>query len=718
MKKRYTWYVILLVVFVWIPLRYAQILNARGDDTLLSVFRADQVVEVTIPPELTVFEALTNIFGQITQHMSYRELLSDEDITRLKSISATFYTETPLHWRIALRETLRPHELDYLVDDDVVRIGFADEIDRHHRAFEQERLRRNRTRIEVNFAEGVPLYSALIFIRAEAGINMNFDYMEPQDRRIARDRPLRADEVDDEVPAGPMTTYATPEDQAIEWRVVLREVLSPFNYDFIEVDGVVRPMKQERAARFRQQQLDAQPLVTRLVRVYHASPVDIVERISNIDGLFRRQGAFIRVVHSDRDHSHSRRFTGTTLTAPRAEGTTLGGDVGGFTRYGAMHRFRVPPSVLIGDVENNLERIESLIRVLDVREQQVVIEAKIFEVSTDSARRIGVDWERLGGAGAFESFMEREQERGRTREVRDEQTVRYELSTATTEEGVERTIGAQETEEYQRSLERAFRRMSQTGYSAILNPLEFNFFWEAVQQDSAFQVLSQPILVIGDHSEAVIRVGGLDPIVRQERTYIAQREAFEITYEADYVQTGISLWVVPEISPDGRMVRLSIHPQTLDNVGEIRVGPDGAGGIFPIFSIREIDTRVTVPSGHTLLLGGLIEGDTGKVQRKVPMLGDIPVLGRLFRWERDIRDGRNLVILMTPTILDDDVPTTGYEDPARPYLTDLTRGLGRDLEGHRPSVDETIRERRIKEHDERDEAREERRRRSTRYGTR
>jgi type II secretory pathway component GspD/PulD (secretin) len=668
---------------------------------------------ITLRKGLTAHDALLRIFDQIPLQLNYLEMLTPDDLKELQQQVATFYTDTPLAWEKALHEVIHPYGLDFMEDNGIVRIGPAVKIEQRLQAIEQERLRRNRTRIHVNFAEGTPLYSALLFIRSEAGININFDYMDPADRNLPLAQEDRSVDAGTTRPVVNSTTYSTPEGQPVEWRVVLREVLNPFDYDFVEHNGVVRPMKSKLADDWKQKQIDMRPLHTRMVRVYHASPSDIVERADDVKDLLRHKDAFIKTIGKDQEHSHSRRFSGSSLNAPSGSGETMGGEVGSGAQYGSMHRFRVPPSLLIADVEENLERIDGFIRLLDVRERQVLIEAKIFELSANSGRSVGVDWGslddvRLGGGGEFSSSFSRGQDRARTRGTEEERLTGYETITRTTENGVERTIAASDTESFDEFVQKTFARLSASGYSAILNPLQFSFFWQAAQQAEDFEVLSQPILVIGDHSEAVIRVGTLEPIVSAERTFVGDDARPETIYDADYVQTGISLWVVPEISPDGKSLRLSIHPQTLANVGVVRpvaaVGENTDVGVFPIFSIREIDTRVIVPSGHTLILGGLIESGTGKQERKVPLLGDIPVLGRLFRWESAGRDGRNLVILLTPTILDDELPDTGYEAAASPYLTDLNRGLGRDLNNRRPDVDEVVRERRDVDQRNREEA--------------
>ena len=145
---------------------------------------------------------------------------------------------------------------------------------------------------------------------------------------------------------------------------------------------------------------------------------------------------------------------------------------------------------------------------------------------------------------------------------------------------------------------------------------------------------------------------------------------------------GVVLEAKPTIGPDGYTIDLELNPKVTDFDGFINYGSpiNGVGyrdGLFsvngivsvpalipvsqtlttntinqPVFSVREVNTFVTVWDGQTVALGGLIREDVQKVQDKVPILGDIPMAGRLFRSDADQKIKKNLVIFVTPRILD------------------------------------------------------------------
>ena len=140
---------------------------------------------------------------------------------------------------------------------------------------------------------------------------------------------------------------------------------------------------------------------------------------------------------------------------------------------------------------------------------------------------------------------------------------------------------------------------------------------------------------------------------------------------------GVTLEAKPTIASDGFTIDLELHPQVVDFDGFINYGsPINAVGqqrrtdtlglaLYPfaetltentinqpVFSVRDVTTVVTVTDGQTVALGGLIREDVQKVQDKIPFLGDIPLAGRLFRSDSDQKLKKNLVIFVTPIILD------------------------------------------------------------------
>lgn len=154
--------------------------------------------------------------------------------------------------------------------------------------------------------------------------------------------------------------------------------------------------------------------------------------------------------------------------------------------------------------------------------------------------------------------------------------------------------------------------------------------------------------------------------------------------------TGPTLDVIPYVSADGHSIQMTIIPSVVEYLGNdaspFTGGINGAGlrpdqppVPLPRVGVRQVVTSVNVWDGQTVVLGGLISDNVSTRRDKVPVLGDVPVLGRLFRSESSVKTKKNLLILVTPTIIDPagkrvhdpnalpfDPATTAANSPARP----------------------------------------------------
>lgn len=169
---------------------------------------------------------------------------------------------------------------------------------------------------------------------------------------------------------------------------------------------------------------------------------------------------------------------------------------------------------------------------------------------------------------------------------------------------------------------------------------------------------------------------------------------------------GVVLEATPKIGPDGYTIDLELNPRVTDFDGFINYGsPINAVGYErnvvdplirepvlktlttntikqPVFSIREVNTCVTVWDGQTIALGGLIREDVQKIQDKVPFLGDMPLAGRLFRSDVDQKIKKNLVIFVTPRILD----AEGQPRRADAEESEIVTPLGLPTDLPQPSI--------------------------------
>jgi len=680
--------------------------------------------QVTVPANVTALEAIQSVFDQ-THHVPVLTLVPTNVLPSLETDPCVFSTDRPVKWDQAIGEIIRPYPLDFHEEEQIVRFGLHDDIEVLRGEYEHARLERNHTRMQnVNFSGGLEIYEAVCFIQEYAKVNVTFDYLQTQQARqdfgllaTQRGDPPVAAEGEEAPPPPPpekKTTYRTPEGVRYEWRTVLAEVLEPHGYGFVEVRGTVRILTRADVAKHRQALINARPLVTRIVRVRHADPEKIVTLLSGKGGcappvegdpaggvtghrLLKHSLGVIQVAQPWNEDS--KRYIGSAGGETLRTGGRGGGEMGGAPRltinYGQLNRPTTPPSILIRDVEENLDNVEQRIRELDKPGRQILIEARVLDLGQNADRELGLKINEFGGTiGPVRIDM------GHSRTERDTDSTDYSFnSSLRSEEDDVRGFYDPAPEEsgdryssvdtwhsdstLSRTLTSTFGKDRSFSRLATLTPFQMEATWRALQDAGDTKVVSQPIIVVGDHSEAVIRVATMEPVLNLTVDYLNENPNAVQSYEWQTLSVGITLWVLPEICADAKSIRLGVHPQVTEKVGESVEAPDGSK--YPILEARELDTRVIVPDGNTLLMGGLLKSTGTFTERKVPILGDIPLLSFLFRWRQQVDKKRNLVMLITPTILGEELPGTGYEQPTLDVSDPALSTMGRNVkqENHR-----------------------------------
>ncbi|UCD28865.1 MAG: hypothetical protein JSV03_17610 [Planctomycetota bacterium] len=184
------------------------------------------------------------------------------------------------------------------------------------------------------------------------------------------------------------------------------------------------------------------------------------------------------------------------------------------------------------------------------------------------------------------------------------------------------------------------------GFSFTVTGEDFNFLLRALQTEGRLEILSRPSILVQDQKEASITVGESIPIVKDFNV----ASTGSVTPSVDYQDVGIILTVTPIISPDG-YVNMEIFPE-ISSIGTSSI-PVAAGVNLPILNERKAETAVTVKDGETIIIGGLITSRENTSETKVPLLGDIPGLGHLFRTNTVSNTKTELLIVLTPHVIRD-----------------------------------------------------------------
>jgi len=199
--------------------------------------------------------------------------------------------------------------------------------------------------------------------------------------------------------------------------------------------------------------------------------------------------------------------------------------------------------------------------------------------------------------------------------------------------------------------------------SAASESLQWDLFISAVERSDDSDVLSAPRVVVLDGSTATIQVGEEQMVPKSFDINHSDTSPFVEHADWDLELMGVFMEVTPELREEG-LIDLELHPKVVEIIGydtyTVMDGYTFASRTFsvdaslPYFRVREMETRVTVADGSTIGMGGLTYDKLETFRDKVPVLGSIPYIGRLFRSEGERSIKRNLMIFVTATQVDID----------------------------------------------------------------
>ena len=223
-----------------------------------------------------------------------------------------------------------------------------------------------------------------------------------------------------------------------------------------------------------------------------------------------------------------------------------------------------------------------------------------------------------------------------------------------------------------------------------------NVTLQALINQGKARILSRPSITTLSGKNANILIGGRIPVPISDGNG---------NVSVDWREYGIRLNIEPKVDSEDKITsKVHAEVSTLDKASSVKIDSYSIPGILS----READTEVNVHSGMTMVIGGLINSEDAKIVSKIPLLGDLPIIGRFFRHTSNTRDKRELIILITPTLVADDTPAPmsqrmkeSYEEIERaarnrelvetrkpvPQGTDTEE---RDLWGEKPGDDDTI----------------------------
>jgi type IV pilus assembly protein PilQ len=452
----------------------------------------------------------------------------------------------------------------------------------------------------------------------------------------------------------------------VTWRQIFQVVLQPVGYTFVEDGNIIKVVTQES--------LNLEPLTTEVFILNYAKASEIKPSLDSL----------------------------------------VDAKVGGKITIDARSN-----ALVVTERGSVMQKLKPIVLNLDHPTEQVMIESKFIEVTNADVKNIGVNWSSLNnykmGAGPFNRTVTT------TNGVASSSGVSYQNTdpalaaagyvpsrTITTTTPVPSTIpGAYVTPtttatstvngvttttitnpgtysvtdittpdvKYGSSVSNLFTNDISKVTSAVFSADQFSVILSALQTQNNTKLVSNPTVVTLNNTEASINMGDEIPI--PNFTYNQEKGVFEIS-GFTFKPVGILLKVTPQVNSAG-FIKLAVEPEvsstdpTKDKVFGVAV--------LPVITTRKAKTQVTLKDGYTLGIGGMIQKADSKGQTKIPVLGDIPGLGRLFRSDTKNIQSTNLVIFLTAkTIKPDGGDVAEVFDPRVTRAMEIEKA---DLPGYR-----------------------------------
>lgn len=303
--------------------------------------------------------------------------------------------------------------------------------------------------------------------------------------------------------------------------------------------------------------------------------------------------------------------------------------------------------LIVVATEREMDSIDTLLTTLDLPPRQVLIEARLLETSRNPTSIKGIDW--TGTLQAQKITFGNGFSAGNT-----VTTIPGGTTTTTTPGG--RVLTSTERSTSATTLNTA---VGNGGFSAntalgvfpnigFLRSDGVSAVLSFLNTDNDTEVLSTPRTVTLDNEKAKLSVTRAFPIFKVTPGTQLSPAGAEITY----TNLGTILEVTPRIAANNN-IALTIVPE-VSNIDSVdRQTINGEVNTANIYAIRRMETHVLIPSGSTLVMGGLLSDSSSKGYTKVPLLGDLPGLGHAFRKDSKTRNKSNLIIFITPTIVED-----------------------------------------------------------------
>ena len=413
------------------------------------------------------------------------------------------------------------------------------------------------------------------------------------------------------IPARGVTGNVTAEISNQPWDVAMRAILNANTFDAVEDQNGIIIVDTYTNLAARQA---AEPLITRTIRLNYARAASVAPML---------------MLRLSRDCSRFQQNAGPVQnqSAGAQQGPPALMNLNCPAR-GAVSADELTNSVSITDIPSNLDELESYARTLDLRQPQVNIKAKIILVDRTQLEGLGLRYDLGTQTQFFNDILPRNDSSGAPR----------------TDAG-QVAVGGNTIAAIANATQRIPAAALQLVYSTAIGGFDFTTFLEALQQTALLDVQAEPSASVLNNRTANLTAGTQVPIRVIDASAGGTQQGNFPRATVRIQETGIILNVTPQVTAN-RQIQMRVHVENSD----VQFQGGDVGAVFPR---QSVDNEVLVADGETAVMGGLTQTTVRLQKSGIPLLVDLPLIGRLFGVTQRQETKRDLLILITPHIIDD-----------------------------------------------------------------
>ncbi len=405
----------------------------------------------------------------------------------------------------------------------------------------------------------------------------------------------------------------------VPWDKALDVILKTHGFGYDRQGNIITVAPMEKLTAMKKQEIELATVQPALTEVFTLKYIDAQDAKKALEAQLSPRGKI------------------TILEMTGQAGWEFGGTELGKRKRLSDEKMSRSKILIVTDIAPAMDRLKEALAQIDVMQKQVLIEARIMEVSRDKLKDLGFDYG-TGQTGAESTTMTGLPVNSGGNATLGGKDLVSQVAPAIFGPKASGTSGilgsAVNGASYNTGMTLVYKHIAGTEFEIILHALE---------EDVLTNTLSSPKLMAMNNQEATILVGTRYPILKTETTGAGSTAVSTITLDY-YQDIGIQLNVVPQIGADNT-VNMVVHPAVTSYTNTLGTNQ------YPIIDTREAETRIVMKDGETVVIGGLLKDIKSKGRQGIPFLSALPVLGVLFSRDTDDIQKIDLLIFLTARVI-------------------------------------------------------------------